>query len=91
MCHCKIHLQSRRGIGTIVKLCDGPNIPLQFNDYEIFFQYIQAKCPDSNNGNVYIPWDFTPTKQMICKHQGLRWESLKTQLEARDEKIKRTH
>ena len=88
MCLCKIHLQSRRGIGTIVKLCDGPNIPLQFNDYESFFQYIQAKCPDSNNGNVYIRWGCTPTKQMICEHQRLRWESLKTQLEAGGDKVK---
>ena len=91
MCLCKIHLHSRRGTGTIVKLCEHQNIPLQFNDYESFFQYIQAKCPDSNNENVYIPSGFTPTKKMICKHQGLRWESLKTQSEAENDKIKRTY
>ena len=72
MCLCKIHLHSRRKISTIVKLCEVQNIPLQFNDYESFFPYVHSKGPDSNNENVYIPWDCTPTKRTIYVHQGLR-------------------
>ena len=65
MCLFKLYFYSRRGKSTIVILPENQNIPLQFNDYESFFQYIQTKCPDSNNENVYIPWGCTPTKRIV--------------------------
>ena len=71
MCLCKIDLHSRRRISTIVKY--GRTRILHLN-----FTYIQANCPHSNNENVYIPWGCTPTKPLICEHQRLRRESLKT-------------
>ena len=79
MCLCKIHLHARRSVNALIKLCDMQDILLNFGCYSTFFKYLQTECPETNS-DVYLPWDCTPNKKIICDNQLKIWQNLKHEL-----------
>ena len=82
---CKIHLHTRRAVSTLVKLCEIQNIMLSFECYSSFFKSLQADCPNSDNDDVYLSWNCTPSKKVVCDHQHKIWQNLKQEILSKED------
>ena len=54
-----------------MKSAEKQKIPISFNSYNSFFDYLTQDCP--KEPSAYISWDCTPTKKDICKEVSSKW------------------
>ena len=72
-------------VTTLVKLCEIQNIMLYFECYSSFFKFLQADCPNSDNDDVYLSWNCTPSKNVLYDHQHKGWQNLKHEILSKED------
>ena len=61
-----------------MKSAEKQNIPISFNSYNSFFDYLTQDCP--KEPLAYISWDCTRSKKDIYKEVSSKWSVMKEKL-----------
>ena len=61
-----------------MKSAEKQKIPISFNSYNSFFDYLTQDCP--KDPSAYISWGCFPNKKDICKKVSSKWSVTKEKL-----------